>query len=620
MSITGEARQRVPTPGEKTVIGPSRRGVAHTLTSSLHRAVRSGRVHWALLLVLGLFGASAFIVPTLAPVAVSDDFLYARSVHALLSHGELVILPATAATLVFQVVWGAVFAGVFGESFGVLRVATVVFTLGSSLAVYGLCKELGVDTLRSALGTAIFLFNPLGYLFSFTFMTDSYFVGLVTIAAYGYVRGLAKDEVRDRWILAGSVAAALAFLVRHQGLLVPIAVLTYLGASGRLRRDRSSLRLLARVLLVPAITAVGYFLWFRFVHGVPKNSAQTNYLDAWFDAGLFDIARLTRTIFVFAAIFVGLFVLPLALGALPRLPAVIRATSKRAWLVLGSCVVAVGIAAISFDATLQRLRIPLVPGSLTEVGLGPSGDVRGGRVPLVGTRTMRLVTVVCAIAALVFLLVVCARLFRPRSSADRAAWIVVSVLVWQGIGVLGPSMILRDSVFSFDRYFLPLLPLGICLALWALRDVKLNVPIAVVATAGLAVVSVVGMRDFLTYQSTTWQVARDAHDAGVRYDRLDAGAAWDGDHLYEHPDRIRFTLESPRDVNATFVPLSEHDVDPGWIVFYAPGIREHYVVSAEPLEGYAVVRRVEYSSWLQDDPTYIYLLRRADVSPGTEGP
>jgi hypothetical protein len=115
-------------------------------------------------------------------------------------------------------------------------------------------------------------------------------------------------------------------------------------------------------------------------------------------------------------------------------------------------------------------------------------------------------------------------------------------------------------------------------------------------------------------------VARDAHDAGVRYDRLDAGAAWDGEHLYGHPDRTRPTLESPRDINAAFVPLSEHDVDPGWITFYAPGIREHYVVSAEPLQGYAVVRSVAYSSWLQGDRTYIYLLRRADVGPGVEGP
>lgn len=593
--------------------------MSSAVAATFDRGLKRARVHWALLCVLALFGASAFIVPTLAPVGVSDDFLYARSVFTLLSDRQLVILPATAATLVFQVGWGAIFAGIFGHSFGVLRVATVVFTVGSSLAVYGLCRQLGVDNLRSALGTAIFLFNPLGYLFSFTFMTDSYFTGLVAISAFFYARGLAKEEVRGRCILVGSVAAAFAFLVRHQGLLVPIAVVSYLAASRRLR-DRSSLRLLAQVVAIPAVAAVCYFVWFNFIHGVPENSAQSSYFDAWSDAGLVAIAKQTRSIVVFDAIFIGLFVLPLGLGVLPRLPGLIRAMPKRAWLAFGATVMAVGIATVSFDATLERLRIPFVPGSLTEVGLGPSGDLRGGRVPLVGNRALGLATVACAVATVVVLLAVCARLFRPKASGDTAALVVLSVLLWQAVGILGPSMVLRDTHIAFDRYFLPLLPLAICLALWALRDVKVNLPIAVLATAGLAVVSVVGVRDFLTYQSTAWRVARDAHDAGVPYDRLDAGAAWDGEQLYEHPGRTRPTLEPPRDVHEQFVPLSEHDVDPGWIVFYAPGIREHYVVSAEPLQGYAVVRKVEYSSWLQDDATYVYLLRRADVRPGQDGP
>jgi 4-amino-4-deoxy-L-arabinose transferase-like glycosyltransferase len=600
-----------------TVLAAPRRSVGRAFTSSFHRVLHSGRAHWALLIVLGLFSASAFIVPTLAPVAVSDDFLYARSVDTLLSDGELVILPATVATLVFQVGWGAIFAGIFGFSFGVLRVATVAFTLGSSLAVYGLCRELGVDKYRSALGTAIFLFNPLGYLFSFTFMTDSYFVGLVTISAYFYVRGLTKDEVHDGWILGGSVAAALAFLVRQQGVLVPIAVLTYLVVSGRLRRDASSLRLVARVLLAPAVAAAGYFLWFRLVHGVPEHSAQTNQIDAWRDAGFLDVVKLTRSAFVFAVIFVGMFVLPLGLAALFTAPRLIRATSKRAWLMFGAALIVLAIAAFTLDDTLQRLRFPLVPGSLTEVGLGPAGDLRGGRVPVVGSWALWLSTVACATAALVLVLALCARLRTPKGAADRAAWIVLSALVWQTIGVLGPSMISRDTYIAFDRYFLPLLPFAICLGLWALRGVKVNLAIAALLTAGIAVFSVVGTRDYLTYQSTTWQVAKDAHDGGVPYDRLDAGAAWDGEHLYERSNRNRIAVDPPKDVSpgpsfAGPTLLSEHDVRPWWIAFFAPGIREQYVVSAEPLQGYAVVRRVEYSSWLQRDPTYIYLLRRPD--------
>jgi len=43
------------------------------------------------------------------------------------------------------------------------------------------------------------------------------------------------------------------------------------------------------------------------------------------------------------------------------------------------------------------------------------------------------------------------------------------------------------------------------------------------------------------------------------------------------------------------------------------------VVSAEPLASFTVLRRVEYSSWLQDDPTYIYLLRHPDARPRGDG-
>ena len=33
-------------------------------------------------------------------------------------------------------------------------------------------------------------------------------------------------------------------------------------------------------------------------------------------------------------------------------------------------------------------------------------------------------------------------------------------------------------------------------------------------------------------------------------------------------------------------------------------------VSAEPLAGFEVVERFPYSSWLEDEPTAVYLLRR----------
>jgi hypothetical protein len=162
MGVADELRQRAPGPGEETGIQAPPRRAGRALVSWVHATLRSGRVHAAAVLVLGLYAASAFVVPTLAPVGVSDDFLFVRSVDSLISDGELLILPATGVTLVFQVGWGALFSAVFGHSFGVLRVATVVFALGSAVAVYGLCRELRLDNRLSALGAATFLFNPLG--------------------------------------------------------------------------------------------------------------------------------------------------------------------------------------------------------------------------------------------------------------------------------------------------------------------------------------------------------------------------------------------------------------------------------------------------------------------------
>ena len=48
------------------------------------------------------------------PVAIGDDWVYARSVEILIRQHELRILDLSVVTLVFQVVWGAFFATIFG--------------------------------------------------------------------------------------------------------------------------------------------------------------------------------------------------------------------------------------------------------------------------------------------------------------------------------------------------------------------------------------------------------------------------------------------------------------------------------------------------------------------------
>ena len=570
------------------------------------------RIPAALLVVLGLYGVSALVVPTLAPVAISDDFLYTRTVEILGTRAELVILPAAAMTLVFQAAWGALFLTLFGESLGALRVATVVFTAVSALAVYGLARTLRVSRGASALGAAVYLFNPLGYVLSFTFMTDGYFAGTVVIAAYFYARGLRDGEVHAGWVLAGSLAAALAFLVRQQGLLIPLSVLTYLVVAGRLRRDRVSLRLCLYVALLPVIGAAIYYVWFNYSHGVAGTTAQDNYFESWSDAGVAGIATMIGRIAFLDAMFLGLFVLPVGLAALPRVRKLVASVPKFGWVAMAGVVTVVVTAAAVYPSWL---RLPLAPHFITNEGLGPTGDLRGGRLPLVGGAVRTLATLGCVAAALVLLLALCRLLGTLRSPANAAATLVLSVLGWQAIGVLVPSVVLRDTTISYDRYFLPLLPLAVCLALWALRPIGINLPIAIGVTAVLAVVSVAGTHDFIEYQAAAWKLARHARAAGVPVDRLDGGAAWDGRYLYEHSVKENIKPVLPKNLPPGPLLLSDHDLPPWWLTYYAPAAVENdYIVSAEPLVGFTVVRRVEYPSWLGRSRTYMYLLRHPDAS------
>ncbi|MGH2547902.1 MAG: hypothetical protein ACRDHN_00810, partial [Thermomicrobiales bacterium] len=72
----------------------------------LRRIRGMATAHWPILIVLIAFGATAFAIPTLAPVATTDDWGYSRSVEILVHDHDLKVFPVVAATAVFQIGWG----------------------------------------------------------------------------------------------------------------------------------------------------------------------------------------------------------------------------------------------------------------------------------------------------------------------------------------------------------------------------------------------------------------------------------------------------------------------------------------------------------------------------------
>lgn len=567
------------------------------------------RKHWCLGGVLAAYVVSTMMLPTLADMAIHDDWVYARSVETLVRDGRLEVLDPVAANLIAQTLWGSLFATVFGLSLGILRVSTIVMVGLGGVALYALARRLEVPPPLAALGTGAHLFFPLQHVITFSFMTDPHASALIIIATYLYVAGLGRKPARLPYVALGSVVAALAYLTRPQGLLVPAGVVAYLVLSRRFGSNLQSLRIFASVVSVPGVAVALHLWWLVFVNGVPAGG-QTNFLSSLASMDASHLVRVAGITTVNVAAYVGLLTLPITLSALRSCREMVRTSDRLTFLTTFAWAVATG--ALYYIFYRARL-MPLVASWMRAEGLGPlSAEIAAAnnRAPVLG-RTGRLVLTVASFASWIasaFLVLRYARMNR-RSRSDNSrrspavssfggnrnhgSRIVGAIACFQALGVVVPAL---KVGFPWDRYLLPVLPLALALVLWAVREARVWTSVAWALVTISAFVAIVGTRNFLVIQSGAWDLARDAVQAGVPVTKLDAGAGWDGYWTYEqhHPPAQPV---SPRPYQVWWLNLWGHAIDP------------IYVVSGGEIEGYRVVRKRSVSRWFREDYT-IFLMHR----------
>jgi hypothetical protein len=555
-------------------------------------ATRILRTHWVLLLVLAAFALATAVIPTMTPIAISDDWTYARSAQILLSEGRLTVFPVVVATAVAPIAWGALFGLFFGPTLGVFRLSTVVLTALAALALYALCRDLGVSRHRSAFGVATWLFNPLVFVLAFSFMTDPHFAALQIITMWLFARSLRGAEIDRLTFIAASAMAALSFLARQQGALIVPAVIVYLLLSRCLRFDRAGLNLFLQLVAIPAVVAAGYYLWLRSDQTMAE--MQTGFLREVEQRGGDGSWWLLRWLTVFQLVYLGFFTLPIMVAAIPALRGLVQRIRPSGWLLfaLWEAIAVAGVGVLFSRGVLM----PYIPQFFGSSGLGPP-DLLGGRPTVLDLDERTVLTAACLLATLLLAVVAGRALSAPLSLERSRAALIVSIGLGQVIGVFPPSYhFLGWSAGSLDRYLEPLAPIAIALALWGLRERPLALPAGWIVAVALALFAVAGTRDELVWMRSVWSLADEALAAAVPKDRLDAGASWDGYELFEYG---RANNISPRTQGG-----------PWWVYLFGPATDSTYAVAGQPIGGYDVIAQRPYSAWLSPDPTEIFLLRR----------
>jgi len=358
--------------------------ILRTIQPALRRARTISGDSGALLFIAVCWISAVVLVNPLGEFPSVDDWAYLTSVRALVENGEIEFSGWTAANLISQVFWGALFALPFGASYTTLRISTLVAALLAAIALYRIIRDVDRPISIALFAALLLLFNPIFFALSFTFMTDVPFVAAQTGATLFLLAGLRSGSRASSAL--GWVLALAAQLCRQTGLAIPIA---YGGAY--LVKKGWGLRRLASALLPLAIfigVQWGYKSWLTatgktpLMFGFQMRSALPRLEGSPFLL-VEDLAEIVR----YAFFYLGLFLLPISLPAVTTM--IDAVPRKRAvFIALGILAVIATVAGISLRADLI---MPIWPHTWRATGI--AADSAGIMAPQAFLTTITILSV-----------------------------------------------------------------------------------------------------------------------------------------------------------------------------------------------------------------------------------
>ena len=532
----------------------------------------------ALLIVL-LWGLAVLIVRPWGGFMINDDWSYVRSLEALRDQGQLISTGwhGGGLALISHLLWGGLFAWLFGFSMNTLRMAVAVMGLLGVLAVYYLPAAVTRRRWVSLFAALTVMLNPLYLSQSFTYMTDITFAGLVALSLSAVGMGLEKRSPGR--VALGMLPALAATLTRQYGLLIPVGVVgvCLLHSEGR---SLGRIRMIAPAL----IPVAGWLIWEMFLSAagstpVTEHQLFEKLLGNFQSLGPGGYALyLLQQFFLNGLLYVAVLVSPvLALQSGPCL----RPRAVRLGLLVYFGLVAV-LAALLY-AGLPHPPVAFHYNVIIDFGIGPLlfkdtyilGIRRLDGLPphiwclLVGWAGGASVPLLARIIGALRRLVAGGRI-RPAA----AAALLGALAYWGIITVTG----------FHDRY---LIPVCLLVVVWLVMDPPEGTPnrggrapaaLAAACLALIAAFSLAGTHDFMA----TRRAAHQAHevllrDMGVDSCRVDGGFEFNGYHCHD-PD---------------FKPV------PGLSWWWVR--QENYLVALGPLPGYEVVRSFPIKRYLGAD-------------------
>jgi len=511
---------------------------------------------------------------------LDDAWAYAKVAKQLHETGIYRVGDWPAMTLLTQVLWGTLFTKIFGFSFLVLRLSTLVLAVLGVLAMHDVLKGLGRPAWYRSLALALLLFNPIFFELSATFMTDIPFLSLALLSIWGYFQFMRRG--RWPWWLLANLLALAAVLTRQLGLLLPLSF----GVAMLLQRP--NLRQLALAVggfLMAYGGLQGYVVWMESRGGLPASFGRA---DGLLQALNWDYLKWVLADFSGLYFFtLGGFLLPAGLLLLPRR----RSLWLKAAPLLLFCLWALyrvweapPMGNSMFDLALGTIAMPDVHRGVTDFQQLPGWAELGIRLLSAAGILLILLLGTERLGSLKNVLASWLKQAGARSLPPGTAF-----QLGLGFFLLGYGLFVLLNYFHFDRYLLPVLAISLLLlkpspsppAKWQWWAASL--PLALMAAYAIA-----GTHDYFAWNRARWAAARHLMQQEVAPSAIDGGIEFNGWH-------------------GTGSRIPDYPYGKSWW-FVAD---DAYMIGFAPYQNYERVRSFPYSKWLLPQKDSLHVFKRA---------
>lgn len=532
---------------------------------------------------------------------INDDWQYAHIADVFARTNEIKIDRPIAPALVVQTVVGGALLKLTGMSHVALRALTLALSILGLAILNAILKHAEVRALHRAALLLLVAFNPLGFVFSLSFMTEVYGTVPALAAAWIWLRGKDEEPPTITRAIVATLFAAIAYLTRQfSGLILPSLVfasaLALLGKGER--RPRT---------FAPHAIALFLFTCICATHWIWNKASQNE--TAQLAGPMSMVLQPKGTTYPImgglALLYLTGFVAPL-FPLLP-VPKLRRLALPMGLLVFGVLGFAWGLdhyhsrfaqPHFTFDKTMPYLTNVIAPG-----GIGPYTTIdlylqKGPKAPYLPAWVWT--TVGRVLFALVVLLPIpCFALLSAKKLGWRRWTLCLTGLTFAALS-LGATLQVY-GLDLFDRYLWTVF-VGLVMALAAVMPTELSRPgprflFGIILWLPLATLSIGGTHDYFQWQRVRNNFYQGLLNDGISPLSIDAGYELNGWYAFDGWMR--------GDPSPSCVSACRADVG-SWYVRDSS-----YRISSTPRRGEIIVGRNQARTWLARQPA-VFLTRRAD--------